>query len=118
MMAMISCPECNSQVSDKAPACPQCGVPIATETSVKVRFPVYQGQLLNTGCSVFVGGRVVAQCRQGETATFNLSTAAAIQVKVGGGFGKPTIWAQPGDRFEVGYRGFGKVFIAKVDVVT
>jgi hypothetical protein len=35
-----------------------------------------------------------------------------------GGIGKPTIWAQPGDRFEVGFRVFGKVFIAKVDLLT
>ena len=27
-MAMISCPECGKQVSDKAPACVNCGVPI------------------------------------------------------------------------------------------
>ena len=117
-MALISCPECSSQVSDKAPACPQCGVPIAAATAVKVRFPVFQGQMFNTGCSVLIGGRVIAQCRQGETATFDLSAPAEIQIKVSGGFGKPTIWAQPGDRFEVGYRGFGKVYIAKVDVVT
>lgn len=28
-MALIACPECKHQVSDKAPACPQCGAPIA-----------------------------------------------------------------------------------------
>ena len=27
-MALIECPECKKQVSDKAPACPQCGAPI------------------------------------------------------------------------------------------
>jgi hypothetical protein len=26
-MAMILCPECESRVSDRAPACPQCGCP-------------------------------------------------------------------------------------------
>jgi hypothetical protein len=31
-MALISCPECNKQVSEKAPQCPHCGVPIATVT--------------------------------------------------------------------------------------
>lgn len=29
-MALIDCPECGSQVSDRAPTCPHCGVPIAT----------------------------------------------------------------------------------------
>ncbi len=28
-MALISCPECNNQVSNTAEACPQCGAPIA-----------------------------------------------------------------------------------------
>jgi uncharacterized membrane protein YvbJ len=28
-MALIECPECGKEVSDKAPGCPQCGAPIA-----------------------------------------------------------------------------------------
>jgi uncharacterized membrane protein YvbJ len=28
-MALIPCPECAHQVSDKAPSCPSCGYPIA-----------------------------------------------------------------------------------------
>jgi len=28
-MALMECPECKHQVSDKAPACPKCGAPIA-----------------------------------------------------------------------------------------
>jgi len=28
-MSLIDCPECGSQVSDRAPTCPHCGVPIA-----------------------------------------------------------------------------------------
>jgi hypothetical protein len=27
-MALINCPECSKEVSDKAPACPSCGVPL------------------------------------------------------------------------------------------
>lgn len=29
-MALIDCPECGGQVSDRAPTCPHCGVPIAS----------------------------------------------------------------------------------------
>jgi uncharacterized membrane protein YvbJ len=29
-MALINCGECGDEVSDKAPTCPKCGVPIAT----------------------------------------------------------------------------------------
>lgn len=36
-MALINCPECGKQVSDKANACPNCGYPIAASTGVKIR---------------------------------------------------------------------------------
>lgn len=32
-MALIECPECKNQISDKASACPKCGVPIASTPS-------------------------------------------------------------------------------------
>ena len=32
-MALIKCPECGGQVSDKAPACIHCGYPITSESS-------------------------------------------------------------------------------------
>lgn len=34
-MALINCPECNRQVSEKAPTCPNCGAPIATPPSAQ-----------------------------------------------------------------------------------
>ncbi len=30
-MSLINCPECTSEISDKAPACPKCGAPISAE---------------------------------------------------------------------------------------
>jgi len=30
-MALINCPECNNQISDKAAACPSCGCPMGGE---------------------------------------------------------------------------------------
>lgn len=32
-MALIKCPECGTEVSDKAAACPKCGCPIAEENT-------------------------------------------------------------------------------------
>jgi zinc-ribbon domain len=32
-MALISCPECNSRVSDRATSCPKCGYPLGQEKS-------------------------------------------------------------------------------------
>ena len=31
-MPLIACPDCNSKVSDQAPACPTCGRPLAVST--------------------------------------------------------------------------------------
>lgn len=31
-MALINCPECGAEVSDRAPSCPKCGAPIANKT--------------------------------------------------------------------------------------
>ena len=36
-MALIKCPECSGNVSDKAPTCPHCGYPMNTVTSTKPR---------------------------------------------------------------------------------
>lgn len=30
-MALINCPECGKEISDKAPACPNCGMPLRRE---------------------------------------------------------------------------------------
>ena len=32
-MALISCPDCNRQVSDSAPSCPHCGRPVMSSIS-------------------------------------------------------------------------------------
>lgn len=40
-MAIIKCPECGRQISDKAPTCPSCGVEIAGKSPnalIAVRF--------------------------------------------------------------------------------
>lgn len=42
-MPLISCPECTKQISDMAPACPSCGVPVAS-----VRESKGSGTTLNT----------------------------------------------------------------------
>lgn len=36
IMALIKCPECGKEISDKAKSCPQCGYPITKENSTRV----------------------------------------------------------------------------------
>ena len=36
-MALIDCPECRAEISDKAPQCPRCGVPIAGSQATTIQ---------------------------------------------------------------------------------
>ena len=89
------------------------------DNTVKISFPVYEGQLFNNKCLVYNcdTGDLLAECRQGETASFTLSKPTEIMVKMKGCFGKPTEVMRPGDRYKVGFRGFGKIYLAKTDGV-
>lgn len=45
-MALTACPECNRQVSSRAPSCPGCGYPVAGHTSVVRRDPDRSARLM------------------------------------------------------------------------
>ena len=47
-MALITCPECNGQVSDKADVCPHCGYPIAANTPQEKYAFCVKSQLIPT----------------------------------------------------------------------
>ncbi len=60
-MALINCPECGKQVSDKAEQCPDCGLPInptnkpkskPTQNIIVERREGCFLQTLNAGCTV------------------------------------------------------------------
>ena len=120
-MALIKCEECGKEVSDKALQCPNCGVPIASKKEdVMIRFPVWKGQMFNNKCYVYnkKTGEEIACGRQGETVTFVCKEPMDIYVSVKGSFGKPEATVNPGDRYDVGYRGFGKIYLSKVDTIS
>jgi hypothetical protein len=84
-MALISCPECGREVSDKAPTCPTCGAPIASQPSA--RSPIYVSaspqpekkniSCLQGGCVIllvlFLIGLVAGEC--GKSGTSNTGTS-------------------------------------------
>jgi len=51
-MALINCPECETQVSDKADKCPNCAFPLKDEVNVKSEGCFLQ--TMNLGCMVIV----------------------------------------------------------------
>ena len=116
-MALIPCPECGSEVSDKAPTCPKCGVPIAAAPKeVLIHVDRADGQLFNIGCSVSAGGTVIAKGKQGETLRVPCTAPMEIEVKVNGWFGKPKLTVHPGERYNATPRRAGFILV-KVDQI-
>ena len=86
-MALIKCPECNKEISDKAPACPNCGTPIANK-KVKVHFHRKRSAFgaLVTGV-VLIDGVTVGSASNGSEFDAMLSTGThnvIVQSKVNG----------------------------------
>ncbi len=114
-MAMIPCPECGSEISDKAPTCPKCGVPIASAPKeVLIHFERLKGQILNIGVTVSTGGKVIAKGKQGDTLRIPCVSSMEIEVKASGNFGKPKLTIEPGERYQARPRR-GGYYLEKVD---
>ena len=54
-MALISCPECEKSISDKAPSCPQCGFPLRTHEAGPPGpgYPGYYGYEYKSSATLF-----------------------------------------------------------------
>ena len=117
-MALIKCPECGTEVSDKAVACPRCAYPIQQAQEPKIvemSFDAVSGQVFNNKCFVYdINGNELASCRQGDTISFKCEKPMTVQVKMSGCFGKPTAEVEPGGLYQVSITGMGKVRIQKV----
>ena len=72
-MALIKCPECGREISDKASACPSCGTPIA-DKKIPVHFERKKafGGSANTG-TVMVDGVAVGSASNGASFDVMLS---------------------------------------------
>ena len=75
-MALIRCPECGKEISDKAAACPNCGAPIA-DKKVRVHFHRKKafGGSSNTG-TVIVDGATVGSAANGAEFDVMLSVGS------------------------------------------
>ena len=86
-MAMIKCPECGNQVSDKAKSCIHCGCPleeIATFGTVKIKVSVLKspsGFNGNQKVSILANDKLLWQGKSGEIAELYFQSATTITVK-------------------------------------
>jgi len=79
-MALIKCPECGKQISDKASCCPNCGYPMASRsTNIKVRCLSDDRKVKYM---VFLSGdRELARVPIGAVATINISKPTRINIR-------------------------------------
>lgn len=122
---IMYCRNCGTKIEDNAKFCPSCGtkqtdeITAAKNCEVKISCPVCPGQLFNNACIAYDANTSVelARCKQGELLVFKLNKPTSIQVVVKGSFGKPVEIMSPGDKYKIGYRGFGKIYLTKVDAL-
>ena len=103
-MAIVSCPECGKQVSDRASACPNCGCPI-TEAQPSNVAKLYIAQHPNVpGCLVPIkhtDGRLLANARAGAVFTIT-DMDRPYTYNLCGTFGGTmlTVTLEPGKRYK------------------
>lgn len=84
-MALIKCPECGIEVSDKALACPKCAFPIADSKPdgvVRIKMSVIAQTLSgNQRATISLGGKILWEGRTGEIAEIHLDGATNVYIK-------------------------------------
>ena len=71
-MALIKCPECGKEISDKAKTCPHCGVPI------EMKFCQYCGEKIEKDCVVCPKcGKQVANLKDDKIIINNSASSSA-----------------------------------------
>ena len=66
-MAMIQCPECGKEISDKALTCPNCGVPINMEMPVRVTFATPSSFKMQPKLEIYVDNNYQGTLRKAES---------------------------------------------------
>ena len=82
-MALIKCPECGTEVSDKAIACPKCAYPIAEIANRgKIRIKVYPQSeyYVQQLVSISSNGQLLWQGHTGEIAELKIDQPIRVQI--------------------------------------
>ena len=102
-MAFIKCHKCGKEVSDKAPSCYHCGTQLSdAENTITIGYPLARRQVIALNkCHIFHNGEEITVVKQGKTVTIECLAPMEIEGKVAIFFGRPTVLAKPGDKFNV-----------------
>lgn len=113
-MAMIKCPECGAEISDRAINCIKCGCPINNVLS-NVVISFEQSYAIRYRCTVSCNGKEYS-CKQGESVEVPVSKPTEVTITISGGNGSTSTTIYPGRRYRVknggGFFGFKPVVSA------
>lgn len=121
-MALITCDECNTEVSDKAEACPKCGAPIQKQTAsalgkinatrALIKVDVAEVNSIGGYIKILKAGtkEVLYDVRVGTILELKITAPIAISVKGAKGEGI----VKPGKKYILQCSGF---FVAKTTII-
>ena len=90
-MALIKCPECSKEISDKAASCPNCGCPVSEMSAsgvVRIKMPTLELGLVGLFSSrdatvLDSSNNVLWKGRHSENASFTITGETEIVIKLG-----------------------------------
>ena len=94
-MAIIQCPECGQQVSDKATSCIHCGFPIQPavapqiqyakepEKSIAIVYGLQQTFLIGGTMKLYIDGEYVASVKKGDSVEIPIKRNCTLTAKCG-----------------------------------
>lgn len=91
-MALIRCPECGREVSDRAAACPNCAAPIKFSNTIKIKFSLPSNLPGAVGRTISVfdkeDRKLIWQGTRGQTATITITRDIRIDIMVSAAMGR------------------------------
>ena len=128
-MAMIMCPECGRNISDKAKTCPGCGCPveeITTVGTVKIKMPNIElgvAGLFSSRRAIVSDstGNILWEGQHGQTAIFQIEQPTTVTIDLGGWVNNFSGTVFPRKKYncvqDLGIHWKGTYRLAEVDVI-
>lgn len=105
-MALITCPDCGKEVSDRAKSCIHCGCPLEKpDYTVKIKTPRDRGTIVKVTYTFLDGktGKVLATAHQNEVVSLEITEPMQLVCHLGRGFRDAILnyIPHPGARYKI-----------------